>query len=323
MTLPDLTKSKSGYKFYVDKIISKGATGDERRMFLVMPHDWSRNPAQRVEADPGVYRTRTKQWRNFIAGLANDRDRVVAVDLYTAFEKIFANPGRYGLTNITTADPTCAKTTALFHDDNHFGQRGQALIKQVFEHYLTRGWDWANTLSAGSAAASRLNQDIESGIVFNMTTLTAEERQGLTAFPVGLAALPDGASDTAVDVARAGFAEAYGPDERDGGVGLNYEFGDTRLGFVVAHYDESRRVTRDASIATGTVASDSVSVYVDHELASGLVLSSRFAYSDERHQQRVHDELVGEGERAGFDGSTTEVSQRLGYPLGPRPGWSP
>jgi hypothetical protein len=58
-----------------------------------------------------------------------------------------------------------------------------------------------------------------------------------------------------------------------------------------------------------------VSVYLDHEVGVGLVLSSRFAYSDDRHRHRVFDELLGEGRKAGFDGNTTEVSQRLGYPV--------
>jgi hypothetical protein len=248
----NLTKPKNDYKAIVGALIAKGAASGDRRLLLAIPHDWSRNPAQQAEANPSIYRTRSLSWRTFIASYARNKSGVAPVDVFTAFEKIFADPARYGLDDITNVDPDgpSGSKVYLYDDTNHFGRRGQELIKQVFEERLARAADVAGTLSTGSQAAARLRQDTAGGLAFNTMALTAEERQGLTAFPVGLAALPE-AETASDDLARAGFAEAYATDQQDGGVGLNYELGATRLGFVIAHYDESRGAERDASVATG------------------------------------------------------------------------
>lgn len=313
----NLAKAKADYLFYVKKIISKGATNGQQHLFLATTHDWGRNPAQ--GGDPGgALRARSLEWRDAVIATANGRKNVVVVDMFTAFEKIFENPKKYGLKNVKTAQRSAAATTALYDDGDHFGFRGQQLIKQVFEHYLTRHWDAAHTLAAGDQAAARLREDIDAGLVFSSSAmLTAEAQLGFSAFPVGEAALAGVGDDAAAaDVSRAGFAEAYAPAEaRDGGLGLNYDLGGgTRLGLVLASYGEDERETRELSGASGGVRSDSVALYLENRLG-GLELGTRLAYSNDSHEHRVHDSLVGEGDSASFDGRTVRLSQRAGYPL--------
>ena len=50
------------------------------------------------------------------------------VDVFAAIDRVLAHPGRYGFTNVTTADRAHAATTALYDDEFHVGQHGQAII---------------------------------------------------------------------------------------------------------------------------------------------------------------------------------------------------
>ena len=47
-------------------------------------------------------------------------------------------PGRYGLTNVTTADHAHAGSTALYADSFHFGFHGQAIIARTIAAHLGR-----------------------------------------------------------------------------------------------------------------------------------------------------------------------------------------
>lgn len=312
----NLAQSKNDYRQGIQTLINNGAVATSRRhIFVFQVHDWGKNPAAGSQKD--VFRNRTLEWNRHVADVANGHSRIVAVDLFTAFEKIHADPTTYGLDNVTSVKPAgySGPDVYLYDDSQHFGLRGQQLINQVFKHYLTRGWDWANTLTVGNATAERLAGDIDEGIVFALAQAEAQP-QGLTAFPIGaLAELPP-VSEEPVDVARAGFAEVYHPDERrDGGVAFNYALSAaTRIGIVIGRYDETSDRKHDLSTSTSSVTSDSVAMYLTHE-AGGLDLRTRLMVSDDRHAKSEHDALIGSTNRAEFGGRTTEMAQRAGYPL--------
>ena len=164
----DLAAAMRGYRAGLRRIV--GAGGGGRRVLLVMPHDWGRDPFFVREGGAGVMRRRTLVWDGFLARTARDLPAagggVVAVDLFTAMERVFRDPGAFCLTNVTTADEAASATTALFSNDFHVGYRGQDLIGQVVEYYLTRGWDWSGTVKDPGAARRRLRADLDAGRVF-------------------------------------------------------------------------------------------------------------------------------------------------------------
>jgi phospholipase/lecithinase/hemolysin len=169
----DLNGAMADYRAALQRIVSAGAGGGSRRVLLVMPHDWGRSPRYVANGQWSVMRQRTEVWNGFLAGLAeqNSFTRLVALDLFTAMECVFNQPGDFGLTDVTKprpqgADP--AKYLYDLNDDIHFGPRGQALIRQVVQHYLTRGWDWSNTHKDPTAARQRLTADLEAGEVFGV-----------------------------------------------------------------------------------------------------------------------------------------------------------
>lgn len=166
----DLAAAMRDYRAGLRRIVGAGAAGGGRRVLLVMPHDWGRDPFFVREGGAGVMRRRTLVWDGFLARTARDLPAagggVVAVDLFTAMERVFRDPGAFCLTNVTTADEAASATTALFSNDFHVGYRGQDLIGQVVEYYLTRGWDWSSTDKEPAAARRRLAADLDAGRVF-------------------------------------------------------------------------------------------------------------------------------------------------------------
>lgn len=316
-TLESLQRSKNDYGAAMKRLISSGATSGDRRAFLFLMHDWGRNPAQ--NGDPGlVFRKRSQNWNNYVKYFAKGRANVVTVDLYTTFNNVFANPSAYGLGNVRTVDLDRSATTALFADPNHFGQKGQDIIEQVFLHYAARAWGWGTAASASSQVAARIGQDVNQGITAGLDSLPPEQRLGLNAFTVGEVEAGFEADDDAVDAdpTRAGFAQAYHPDERpDGGLGVNYALSDgLALGVVFGRYTE--RVTSELernSDAIG-VSSDAVSLYLDQK-AHGFAFRTRLTVADHEHSRSEHDGLIGVTSQGSFDGRTTELAQRAGRPL--------
>ena len=156
-----------------------GAADENRRLFVTQLHDWSKNPGVQDSTHDQVV-----AWNAYIAGIANSNPNIIAVDMYTAFERIFANPKAFGFNNVSTPDASRSAIDALFHDTTHFGTRGQTVIARVYEHYLTRGWEWSNTVAAGAESARRLGAEVDSGILaFNQRgTPTAA---GFNLIPIG------------------------------------------------------------------------------------------------------------------------------------------
>jgi phospholipase/lecithinase/hemolysin len=314
-----LADSKTAYKNSVARLVSNGTNQGERRTFLFLVHDWGKNPAQK--GDPqGVYRQRTQEWNASVAALAGKYagKNVVAVDLYTTFENVFANPSTYGLTNVKTVDTPKSSTTALFADDNHFGEKGQDLIQQVFLSYATRGTTWSSQLATSSRTMAEVGGDIGQGLALGIDALPPEQRLGLNAFAVGDLAQASlaPADEPDADVTRAGFVQAFHPDERpDGGVGVNYALSpDTAFGVVIGSYQDTVTSDLDLASASASVRSDTVSVYLSHK-THGFDLRTRLTVADEQHVASQHDELIDATSRASFDGRTTEMAQRVGYPV--------
>jgi hypothetical protein len=144
----DLAPSEAAYARLADELLELGAGSGGRRLFVTLLHDWSRNPG----ADRGL-RGRVLAWNGFVLTYAACRGGIVAVDLFTPFEQILADPRGYGFTNVTDPDPGRAGSTALFVDPLHVGERGNGLIAEVYRYHLTWGWDWANSVGTAAAAS--------------------------------------------------------------------------------------------------------------------------------------------------------------------------
>jgi phospholipase/lecithinase/hemolysin len=169
----DLSTAIGFYRTALKRVIAAGATTAGRRMLLVMPHDWGRSPA--YVGDPtsrSTYRQRTQVWDGLVASTAQGFSaNLVAVDLFTAMECVFDDPGAFGFTNVTDQRPAGVNQARYLYDTGtsglfHFAARGQQLIEQVIQYYLTRGWDWSNTDKGASTARQKLVADLENGNVF-------------------------------------------------------------------------------------------------------------------------------------------------------------
>jgi hypothetical protein len=213
-TLADLQRSKNAYGTSAKRLINLGATSGDRRMFLFLIHDWGRNPSK--NGDPGlVYRKRTQSWNSFVRFFAKGRPNVVTVDLHTTFNRVFANPSAYGLSNVRTADLDRSATAALYADPDHFGQKGHDIVEQVFLHHAARAWGWNAATQASAEAAARIGRDVDRGIALGVDGLPPERRPGLNAFTVGDAAAvsAEEAQPVDADPTRVGFAQAYRPTD--------------------------------------------------------------------------------------------------------------
>lgn len=226
-----LRAARAGYFDGINTLINAGATSGKNRIFLTQIHDWSRNPRN----DPRTA-GQVVQWNEFIAGQANANPNIIAVDLFTVFNRIYENPARFGFVNVTTRDFRRSFVDALYYDLNHFGNRGQDVISRTFEHYLTRGWEWASTVNAGAEAALRLNQDIDNRVLLFSHNQRLQPRTGLAFHAMGnleqeasqrnrLGAFPLSAHPTQLDFKSAlnpttantrGFALSFQPEQATG-----------------------------------------------------------------------------------------------------------
>lgn len=153
-------QSRADYRAGVDRLVAQGAATNNNRIFVTQIHDWSKAPGNNPNTASAV-----KEWVNFVAEVANSNNNIVAVDLYTVFNRVTGDPAKFGFINVTDANPARSGQDYLYHDDVHFGNKGQELIARTYRHYLTRAWNWAHALQAGKAAASQLNQDITRNVL--------------------------------------------------------------------------------------------------------------------------------------------------------------
>jgi phospholipase/lecithinase/hemolysin len=310
----ELTPARAGYEAGVDRLLAAGAADDDRRLFLTMLHDWSRNPG--VTADR---RARVNEFNSSIAGLANRNSNIIAVDLFTVFERVFERPGDFGLVDVTGVDPARSATDTLFFDPTHFGNRGQEIIASVYRHYLTRGWDWANSIAAGSGAAQRLSRDLDNGLL--ALGLDDEAPLGLTslalgnggvATPQGLVADPAGVSLDGPS--RAAFAATYGGSPAAGGIALDYRLArDQRFGVAVSRYDSASDTDLSAARLSQDQTSDGVAVYWQQE-HGGVQSTTQFAFLQHQFTERAQDDLLGNSGVTEHAGRTWSLDQKLARP---------
>ena len=123
----NLARSRADYQAGVDELVAAGAASGGNRLLLVEPHDVGSTPLFNRTAKRGYLRRQTEDWDGFVAFTAHHAG-AAPVDVFGAIDRVLANPGRYGFTNVTTADHAHAATTALYADQFHVGQHGQEII---------------------------------------------------------------------------------------------------------------------------------------------------------------------------------------------------
>lgn len=308
-----LDPSKTAYKQALNTLVSGGATKSGRRIYMVMPHNVGSTPLYVNSKNASFYQSRTRLWDGFVAGLQHSYSNTVAVDLYSVIEKVRKNPKSYGFTNVTGYSSSRSASTYLYDDNFHFGRHGQAIIANTMRNYLNRGAKFAKSLQATRAVSQQRSADIGTGLAFNLAALDETQPLGLSAFPVGLAALPEAGPQA--DPTRAQFDQAQTPDRRDGGVGFNYGLGGgAMLGVVLSRYGDADREQDRSSFSEGRVSSQAVSMYLQQPLGA-FELRTDLSYSRDRHEQLGFEDLVDQHSRQQFDGSTLSLGQRLGYPI--------
>ena len=171
---PGIAKPLADYRAALQQLIRAGYASGNRRVLLILPHDWSRVPrftGVDKRLAPAVHRN-ILQWNAGVAKLAQDNAAVgvVAVDLFTAMECVFRQPSAFGFVNVTDmrTDATANPDQWLYNykDRYHFSEHGQRLIRQVIEYYLTKGWDWANVYKDPATAQQKFVAELRAGNVF-------------------------------------------------------------------------------------------------------------------------------------------------------------
>lgn len=279
----NLAAAKTGFAAGLNTLIGNGAATQDQRIFLTQIHDWSKNPGVEPIAQGDVL-----SWNAHIAQVANSSPNLMAVDLYTVFERVYQNPEQFGFTNVTDANPARAGVDYLYHDVRHFGTKGQALIARVYEHYLTRGWDWANSLNAGASASRRLAADVNSGLLNLSLTAENPTYSGLTVRAIDVAPLAQkDASDIQLEMTHSGSLLAYG----------------------VSLLAESRDANSAALVADGMTA------HLRNTLANGTRAVTLFSMVDHDHTDLTNDFLTDDVVRNRFSGSSVSLQQTFLHPL--------
>ena len=241
--------------------------------------------------------------------------------MYTVFQRIFTDPAKYGFTNVSTASPSRSAIDALFNDATHFGNRGQDIITRVYQHYLTRGWDWANSVSAGADAAGRINQDIDNGtLVLGM----AEQK----ALKPGFRLVPLGMQDSKTFSFTARNSKVFQPfanTQRDlasapSGLALDMNLGadqnanNSRFGVAVFQQNQAQYLSTSALRNSKQFTSDAVSLYWNKPV-SGWLLSSQLSHLNLDFNGNAQDELVQRTLENSNKGNTWSFENKLRYPM--------
>jgi hypothetical protein len=312
--------SIADYADQVDRLIRGGATAAERRLFLTLVHDFGAVPSSLT--NPWANKSgRTVATNNGIAGIVNGKANVVAVDMFTVFNRIRANPARYGLTNVTDVPGAGDDmSTFLYSDAEHFSPRGQELVAQVYNHYITRGWDLANSLQGSEANRNQLNNDVDNRLA--QLSLVEGGHAGFSSYFVGDEEAAMGALEVEMgDPSRSGFTQLTRASEADAGVGFNYALDtDTRLGLVVSRYGADQSYDLGSDATRLDTESDTVSLYVDTKLGA-FDLRTRASFADDSHRKVTYNEVVDEANSAQHGGRTMSISQTASTALRVGNGW--
>ncbi|MCB9943229.1 MAG: hypothetical protein H6851_06360 [Geminicoccaceae bacterium] len=328
-----LTSALNDYETEIGRLVAGGATAGDRKIFLTLIHDWDSTPKELArinkQMQPGglcdtkgltaeecaYKRQRTLEWNQRLVDIANANENIVAVDLFTVIDRVLADPSKFGFIDVTSAggdNAVADDAQYLYFDNVHFGGHGQEIIAQVMNHYLTRGWDWANTLAAGSEAAAQIGQDIDNGLLLALSQLTDEQRLGLNSFVMGDGGIEPAAGNAG---ARSSFEQMRGTENAPVGFGLNYAFDDnTMMGFATSNYGNGSTHGNDLQSSRVESSSQAFAFYFNTE-AAGIKLRTVASYSDDNHQRTEHDGLIGATDSASFGGRTMAISQTASLPL--------
>lgn len=310
----NLTRAKAAYTTGVERLIALGAATDNRRLFLTQLHDWSRNP----DIQDSVH-SQVVAWNNYIASQANAHDNVIAVDMFTAFERVFAQPDRFGFTNVRTADAKNSSTTALFNDGTHFGTRGQTIISRVYQHYLTRGWNWANSLNAGTSTATRLGNDIDRGVLAYSVGDASRIGSSFNLIPIGESdsgAVKGQGSNRFVNQSL-GFSSRQLPT----GLALNYstqpnaEGQRQSFGVALSQVDVGRKLDGIEDRTAQKYNAQATSLYWLQN-ASDFLLTTQLSNLQLQHDSIANDSLLNRFVSNTSSGSSWSFEQKIRRPMG-------
>lgn len=310
-----LTGARNSYIEQVDRLIAAGATENDRRLFVTLIHDWDRNPANQPDATEDDVENLNGAYSDF----ANSRDNVVAVDLFTLFNRIYDNPERFGFDNVTTSDTANSGSTALYGDANHFGQRGVDIIAQVYQHYLTRAWDWSNTLANGQMTIDQLNSDIDEGLLtLSLDQPLNAQQQALSFFQVGSQIEPGAGRDSSFDTGIKSLSQ-----DADGGagMGMNYRLGqNAQMGLVLSQYRDESEVEHNAAVSGTGVEAQAMSVYLDQKVGK-FRFDTRLTLADNDYRVSSFDAVVDGHNGASTSGSGMSLQQKVSRAFRTGGGW--
>jgi lysophospholipase L1-like esterase len=312
---PDgLRNAAAGYQQGIARLVQAGAANDGRRIFVTQLHNWSRGPGVSDGTDHQV-----RGWNTMLAGIANGNPNIIAVDMYTAFERVFADPARFGFANVTTADASRSAIDTLYHDATHFGNRGQEIITRVYQHYLTRGWDWANSVSAGADSAARVNEDIDNGTLVLSMAGQKNLRPGFRLLPLGLRdgdAFQFNARNSKVFQPFSGTRQASAPTglALDMRVGSEENANSSRLGLAVFQQNQAKYLSTSALRNSKQYTSDALSLYWNKPVA-GWLMSSQLSHLDLDFASHAQDSLVRRTLENRQSGSTWSFENKMRYPM--------
>ena len=314
---PDnLATASADYQTGISRLTAAGAANDNRRIFVTQLHDWSRGPG----VSDGT-RGQVEAWNTMLAGIANANANIIAVDMFTAFERVFAAPEAYGFTNVTTADSSRSSTDTLYHDSSHFGDRGQEIITRVYQHYLTRGWDWANGVSAGSESASRLNQDIDEGTLVLGLAGDQSLRYGFRLLPLGVSTTNAFSQRTTASNVFRPFSNvsSFGQTAPSGlaldvGLGTDARPNAGRVGVALFQYEQPESLTSGQDRQARKYTSNALSMYW-HQPVAGLMFSSQLSHLNLNLESQAQDALVNLNLQNQSGADTWSLENKLRYPL--------
>ena len=293
-------RSRADYRQGVNRLVAQGAASNNNRIFVTRIHDWSKNPGTNPNTAGAV-----KDWVDFVASVANENPNIIAVDLYTVFNRVYKDPAKFGFNNVTEANALLSNRDFLYYDAVHFGNKGQEIIARTYRHYLTRAWNWANALKAGGSAASQLNQDINRNVLSLNNSTAVDANQNFRLVPL-LSSNLRPANTGADNNPSFGLAFDVKTSSKDG---LN----DGRLGLALNSADK-RFDNVNGEQLSASLRSQSAALYW-MQPQGAFHFSAQLSNSQHRVDQFGHDELLVRSINNQRNGQTWSLEGALRYTL--------
>jgi lysophospholipase L1-like esterase len=297
-TAASYAQSRADYQQGVNRLVAQGAASDKNRIFVTRIHDWSKNPGTNSETAGAV-----KDWVNFVADVANANPNIIAVDLFTVFNRVFEDPAKFGIINVTDANTARSSSDFLYYDSIHFGNKGQEIIARTYRHYLTRAWNWANALNAGGSAASQLNQDINNNVLSLNNSKAVGANNNLRLVPL-LSSNLRANSPTSSENPSFGLAFDIKTKSENG---LN----DGRFGLALSNSDQRFDQINGEQLSSA-LRSQSAALYW-MQPQGAFHYSAQFSNSQHSFSQSGHDELLVRSINNQRNGQTWSLEGALRY----------